>query len=192
MCGSPRLYMLILMVLVLLGAERAAAQRVENTDIAVSARNRGGFECAAQATFDFGSVDPTGTDYGTANVIATGRNAANTGSVYENQPGSVRWRCRAWPPGFVTIALNSTATDHSGGMDPNDLEVRLRARGLFGIGSSTGWQTFTSQANLMTGVLMGSGFFSVGGVADLRLTVLDVDPPGPNTWIVQFRATAFP
>ena len=186
------LYIIIVMTLGVLGAERAEAQRVDDTNLAVTARVRGGFECGITTTFDFSSIDATGTDYGTAGVIATGRNGANTGSIYENQPGSVRWRCRAWPPGFVTITLNSTAVDHSGGMVADDLEVRLRGRGVFGIGSSTGYQFFTSQANVMTGVLTGAGFFSVNGVADLRLTVLDTDPPGVNAWIVNLRATAFP
>ena len=186
------LYIVIVMALGVLGAERAVAQRVEDTSLSVSARVRGGFECGITASFDFGPIDATGTDYGTPGVIATGRNGSNTGSVYENENGTVRWRCRAWPPGFVTITLQSTAADHSGGMAPDDLEVRMRGRGVFGIGSSTGYQFFTSQARLMTGVLTGSGFFSVNGVADLRLTVLDVDPPGVNTWQVNLRATAWP
>lgn len=174
---------------VLCGAEHAAAQRVDDADIIVTARNRGGFECGMTSNFDFGSVDPTGTDYGTPDVIAQGRNGSNTGSVYTNRVGSVQWRCRASPPGFVFIALNSTAADHTGGMLDDDLEVRLRSRR---IGIYTGYQLFTSQALLALALPVGNGIFGVTGVADLRLTVRDVDPPGLNTWIVKLRATAFP
>ncbi len=186
------LYIILLIALGVFGTERAKAQRVDDTNLTVTARVRGGFECGITSTFDFGPIDATGTDYGTAGVTATGRNGSNTGSVYESQNGTIRWRCRAWPPGFVTITLYSTAADHTGGMLADDLEIRLRGRGVFGIGSSTGYQFFTSQANLMTGMLTGAGFFSVNGQADLRLTVLDTDPPGPNTWIVNMRATAWP
>ena len=176
-------------VVVLLGADYAAAQRVDDADLTVTARNRGGFECGMTSNFDFGSVDPTGTDYGTPNVLALGRNGGNTGSVYVNQVGSVQWGCRASPPGFVFIALNSTATDHTGGMLANDLEVRLRSRR---IGIYTGYQLFASQALLALALPVGNGIFGVTGVADLRLTVRDVDPPGLNTWVVKLRATAFP
>lgn len=146
--------------------------------------------CGISASFDFGDVDLNGTDYLTPNVVALGRNVTNTGGEYENRSGSIRWICRSFPPRFVNIALVSTTADHSGGMNVNDLEVRIpgSTRG----GRSTGYQAFTSQADLITGMVTWFLLFPARGQLDVHLTVLDTDAPGPNAWVVRLRATSNP
>ena len=59
-------------------------------------------------------------------------------------------------------------------------------------GTSTGFQTFTSGATLVAGMAVGSGANAARGELGLRLTVLDTDPAGNNTWIVRLRATGNP
>ncbi len=61
-----------------------------------------------------------------------------------------------------------------------------------GGGISTGYQLFTSASNLLTGTSVGNGANADGGDLDLRLTVLDTDPLGANTWVVRLRASGTP
>ncbi len=158
--------------------------------ITVTANNPGIFLCTIDATtFDFGDVNVEGTDYGTANVLANGRNGNNTGGEYESAPGAINWLCSTLPSSIVNIALISTATDHVGGMDVNDLEVRIPpAAG----GTAAGYQAFASGVNLISGMSVGIGANAAQGQLDLRLTVLDDDPTGINTWLVRLRAMGNP
>lgn len=186
--------MLITAALLILGlalAQGAAAQRTSDFSVTVTANNQGVFACTTNvAAFDFGPVSADGVSFGTPNVVANGRNGGNTGGVYTNAAGSVTWTCRAAPPSTVTIALTSVAADHTvGTMAHDDLEIRIPATAG---GTSTGFQLFTSQANLITGMNVGNGANAASNNLDLRLTVLDTDPTGANTWIVRMRATGNP
>ena len=142
------------------------------------------------ASLDFGDVDADGTDYSTVSVTAQGRNGADTGGTYVNDASSVTFECKAAPSSTAVIALNSTAADHTvGSMDDDGLEVRVPDTNG---GTSTGYQVFTSAANLITGMAVGNGTNRASGDVDMRLTVLDVDPFGANTWVVRLRATGNP
>ncbi len=171
-------------------AKRAPAETNDQT-VTVTASAQGLFECTLNLTgFDFGDVDLSGSSFGTPNVVALGRNATNTGGLYQNAPGSVTWQCRSAPKSTVGIALATTAADHTGGMATNDIEVRIPSSSQGG--TSTGYQLFASQAPLITGMFVGNGSNAANGTLDLRLTVLDADPPGVNTWIVRLRAAGNP
>ncbi len=189
---STGLFVVACLALSLLGVDSAWAQRTSDFNLTVTANNRGIFTCSFNvASFDFGDVDADGTDYLTPNVTALGRNAGNNGGEYENNAGSVTWTCRAAPPSTVDIALTSTAADHTvGGMADDDLEIRIPSS--LGGGISTGYQLFTSASNLLTGTSVGNGANADGGDLDLRLTVLDTDPLGANTWVVRLRASGTP
>lgn len=182
---------LALLGIAVLGAAGAQAQRTSDFNVSVTANNRGVFVCTTNvAAFDFGDVDADGASYGTPNVIALGRNVADDGGLYENTAGSVTWSCRAAPPSTVDIALTSVAADHTvGTMLDDDLEIRIPATNG---GTSTGYQVFTSAANLITGMAVGNGANAASNNLDLRLNVLDVDPLGANTWVVRMRATGTP
>ena len=158
--------------------------------VTVVANNFGIFLCTVDVTsFDFGEVDLNGSDFGTPDVVAKGRNASNTGGTYENAGGVITWTCFTTPPSTVDIILNSTASDHTGGMLGDNLEMRIPPTAG---GTSTGFQTFTSGAPLVAGMAVGSGANAARGELGLRLTVLDTDPAGANTWIVRLRATGNP
>ena len=177
-------------VLMLAAAQPLAAQKVTTTSVTVSARVVGHFGCTVSTeSFDFGDLDAGGINVGSPYVAAKGRNGANVGEIYETAAGTILWNCRATPSGTVNIALASTASDHTGGMYVDDLEVRLPP---VGNGTSTGYQPFSSGANLLTGLTLGAGANAVSGPMDLRLTVLDDDPAGVNTWVIRLRATANP
>ncbi len=178
------------MILTLLGAQGAAAQRNVEAAVNVSVRNLGHFGCTFNTErFDFGDLDASGAVFGTPNVVSKGRSASKAGTAYENTAGSIVWSCRAAPRSTIDIALVSTGGDHTGGMQADDLEVRLASSQG---GTSTGFQAFTSQAPLLTGLSVGNGANAVSGTLDLLLTVLDADPPGVNTWVVRLRAASTP
>ena len=167
-----------------------AAQTVANTSMTVSARVGGHFGCTVNTeSFDFGDLDAGGINVGSPYVAAKGRSGANAGEIYETAAGALLWTCRATPAARVNIALTSTPSDHTGGMYVDDLEVRLPS---VGDGASTGYQAFSSGADLLTGLSLGAGANAVSGPMDLRLTVLDADPVGVNTWVIRLRATANP
>ncbi len=167
----------------------ASAQRSADLALGVTANNRGGFACSLdQAAFTFGNVDAAGTDFGTAGVVADGRNGADDGATY-TAASVATWTCSTAPVGVISFALASSGGDHTGTMPMDALAVQLPAVGL---GASTGYQPFSSAASLMTGVVIGNGAGAASGDVDLRLAVLDGDPPGANTWLVRITATAIP
>ena len=175
-----------------LPGQPAHAQRTADSQVVVTAAiNQGVFICTySVASFDFGDVSSQGADFGSPNVVAGGRNGDDTGGVYTSSVDSITWTCRASPQSTVTVALRSTAVDHTlGGMAADDLEARIPATAG---GTSTGFQRFTSQADLITGMNVRNGGNAAAGRLDLRLTVLDVDPPGANSWRVRLRATGAP
>jgi len=180
-------------ILVILGvASTTWAQRVEDMDLTVTANNLGLFECnTSVASFDFGDVNADGDDFGTPSVVAQGRAPADNGGLYENAPGSVQFTCVAAPESVVQIVLTSDATDHSGNMAVDDLEVRLPNVPGHG-GTSTDYQLFSSQALLLSDLNVGNGPLAATGDVDLRLTVLDIDQTGANTWLVHMQATGTP
>ena len=173
-------------------AAPAMASPGETNDetITVTAANPGIFLCAIDATsFDFGDVDVQGTDYATVDVIANGRNGTDTGGEYESRAGAIGWTCSVLPSSIVSIALVSSAADHAGGMASDNLEVRIP---VVAGGSSGGYHSFTSGLNLITGMSVGIGANAARGQLHLRLTVLDADPLGVNTWLLRLRATGNP
>ena len=184
------LLLLLMPVFVLAGAHRSAAQKVAHASVTVSANVVGHFGCTVSTeSFDFGDLDAGGINVGNPYVASKGRSSINAGEIYETAAGSIMWTCRATPAGTVNIALASTPADHTGGMYVDDLEVRIPT---VGDGVSTGYQAFSSGADLLTGVSLGAGANALSGPMDLRLTVLDDDPVGVNTWVIRLRATANP
>ena len=168
----------------------ASPGQTNDETITINAFNPGIFLCAIDVTsFDFGDVDVEGSDYATVNVVANGRNAANTGGEYESIAGAIDWTCSTLPSSVVSIALISTAADHTGGMAVDDLEIRIPA--VAG-GASSGYHAFASGVTLITDMSVGIGANAARGQLDLRLTVLDDDPAGVNTWLVRLRATGNP
>ena len=187
-----RVCLLFLAVLALSLADGSVvfAQLVSTTSVTVSANVVGTFGVTVSTdNFDFGVLDAGGVSPGGSNVLAKGGGGDVAGNVYENAAGSITWTCRAAPGGTVDVALISSSADHIGGMHVNDLEVRIPSTGG---GTSTGYHFFTSGATLISGMAVGNGADAVSGNLDLRLTVLDDDPVGVNTWVVRLRATAHP
>lgn len=185
-----RFVLSIVLICGLTGLQHSLAQRVSSPNITVNVENRGVFECALNLSiFNFGNVDVDGTDFSTPNVVANGRNATNDGATYENASNSVTWICRAAPVNTFAIALNATIADHIGDISANNLEVGIPT---IGSGTSTGYQLFLSQANLLTGLLVGNGPSAVTGDLNLRLNVLDADPVGFGVWVVRLRAVGSP
>ena len=185
-----RAQILLTAVLALLGASTAWAQRIDDMTMNVQAYNRGIFVCTVDvAIFNFGDVNADGADFGTPAVTALGRNGSDGGGLYATAPGAIGWTCRAAPPGTVDLRLNSTATDHLGGMNPDNLEARIQATAG---GTSTGFQTFTSQTDLITDMAVGNGAIAAAGDLDLRLSVFDDDPLGTEIWVVRLRANGTP
>ncbi len=184
------LFLVAVLALSLADVHLLFAQLVSTTSVTVSARVVGTFGVTVNTeNFDFGVLDASGVSPGGPNVAAKGGGSDVAGEVYENTPGSITWACRAAPTGTVDVALISSLADHTGGMHVDDLEVRIPSTAG---GTSTGYQAFTSGATLITGMAVGNGTNAVSGALDLRLTVLDADPVGANTWVVRLRATANP
>lgn len=166
------------------------AQLVSTTSVTVSARVVGTFGVTVSTdNFDFGVLDASGVSPGGPNVAAKGGGSDVEGEIYESAAGSITWTCRAAPTGTVNMALISSPADHIGGMHVDDLEVRIPSTAG---GTTTGYQAFTSGATLITSMDVGNGANAVSGALDLRLTVLDGDPVGANSWVVRLRATANP
>ena len=92
-------------------------------------------------------------------------------------------------PDHLEAQLRSLAQEVMGESGVDDLEMRIPSTGG---GTSTGFQNFTSGAPLIAGMAVGSGANAARGELGLRLTVLDTDPAGTNTWIVRLRATGNP
>jgi len=176
-------------LVVFLFATPVSAQSISEAEVTAMANNLGIFECLTSVPlFDFGDVDANGGSHGTPGVIPQGRNPTGTGGRYTNQPGTVMWTCRAAPPSNLQISLASLPSDHTvGTMDHDDLEIRLPSDPPDSW--TTGYQLFTSNATLLSSIPAGNGPFEVTGRVELRLTVLDTDPPGPNTWVVRMVVT---
>ncbi len=185
-----RARILLLAALAVLGTGTVWAQRIDDMTLAAQAYNRGIFVCAVDvAIFNFGDVNADGVDFGTPDVTPLGRNGTDDGGRYETAPGAIEWTCRAAPSSTVDLALNSTATDHLGGMDPDNLEARIQATAG---GASTGFNFFTSQNDLITNMAVGNGALAAAGDLDLRLSILDDDPLGTEIWVVRLRANGSP
>jgi hypothetical protein len=176
----------ILVVCGLLSISRCWAEVTATQVLTVKANNVGIFAFSMNVdSFDFGNVDANGTDFGTSNVTAGGRNETNTGGVYGNTSGSITWTCLSAPSGRFGIAIVSVESDHQAGAMPSDrLLVRIPAAAG---GSTTGYQNFTSRSGLITGMSVGNGAQQAKGNLDLRLNVLDADPTGPGTWVIRLQ-----
>ncbi len=176
----------------LLSTRTALAQRTADMNTSVTANNIGIFTCTLNVlNFDFGDVDSDGGVLpGTgAGVLGNGRNVGDDGGVYETAPGTITWVTRAAPASTVRFHLVANASDHTGGMPADRLEIRVPDTAG---GTSTGYKTFTSLDDLITGMAIGNGANAATGEINLRLNVHDVDPTGSNTWTVKIRATGNP
>lgn len=181
---------LLVMVLAVLTAGEAWAQRTSEPSMLILANNRGIFACTINlAIFNFGTVNADGTDFGTPSVTAQGRNASDDGGLYETTPGAIAWTCRAAPSSTVALALNSNATDHVGGLAADNLEARIQDTAG---GTSAGYQPFSSQNNLITTMSVGNAGAAATGALDLRLAIFDTDPVGSDVWVVRLRASGTP
>ena len=189
---STRLLLIATLGLCLLSTQNALAQRTADINATVTTNNIGIFTCTLNVlSFDFGDVDADGgllAGTGT-NVLAGGRNGTNDGGTYETAPGTITWVTRAAPASTVRFHLTATGADHTGGMLVDNLEVRIPDTAG---GTSTGYQAFTSLADLITGMAIGNGANVATGEINLRLNVLDADPTGNNSWTVKIRATGTP
>ena len=170
----------------------AQAQRSADMNATVTANNIGIFTCTLNVlSFDFGDVDSDGGALPGTNpsVQANGRNGSDTGGSYETVPGTITWVTRAAPASTVRFHLVAAPSDHTGSMPADNLEIRIPNTAG---GTSTGYQTFTSLSDLITGMSVGNGANAATGQIDLRLSVNDTDPTGSNSWTVRIRATGTP
>ena len=188
----PRILRLLTVSLLLgLGAlPPALAQRTSDASVLISASNRGIFRCTiGLSIFNFGSVDADGTDYGTPNVVAGGRNPGNNGGRYTSAPGAIPWTCKAAPPSQVGFRLASTAADYVGPLDADNLAVAVPSTGG---GTWTNYQPFLSQNFLILNMSVGNGANAVDGELQLRLSIFDDDAPGTSVWVLRLRALGTP
>lgn len=157
-----------------------------NANVTVTANNQGIFTCNTNVSnFSFGDVNANGDDFSTSNVIADGRPAGIEGGQYRNTSGSITWTCSAAPNGTFDIVLGSDASNHSGGIVVDHLEIQLSNDD----GDDGSYQTFTSGATLLGNVPIGNGANSGSGNVNLRLTVGDTDATGSTTWTVIISVT---
>lgn len=192
-----------ILVFLCAGGRPVWAQRVAETSLRVHAYNQGVFSCALNLSGM--ALDP---------VLATGASAgtANDDGAYAAASGAVAWSCRSAPAATLTLALVSTPADHvAGGLWADALEVRVPATAG---GTSTGYQAFSSQAPLLTGLRAGHAEAVASGTLDVRLAFRDMDPIGrqlasaghtdvpltapgaeameANAWVVRLRVAGNP
>ncbi len=174
---------------------------VASDSIIVTASNGGVFTFnIAAATYDFGTVDANGTT--SSKGIAGSRNSADTGSTYLALAATT-WTVASAPPRAVHIFNASTNASGIFGWGVSDrLEMQIPTTGLPGTPATCGFKTFLTASgdggvspsctigNLVTTFSAGNGANSVTGNLDFRLTVLDVDVTGSNTWVVTLTAAA--
>lgn len=190
MARALRLLVTSAVLCLVAGLPPAFAQRTSDASVLISASNRGIFRCTiGLSIFNFGSVDADGTDYGTPNVVAGGRNPTNTGGRYTSAPGAIPWTCKAAPPKKVLFRLASTTADYVGPLDPDNLHVAVPSTGG---GTWTTYQPFLSQHHLIINMTVGNGANAVDGEVRLRLSIFDDDDPGVSVWVLRLRATGTP
>ena len=180
------LFLAAFVAFLFMGTQSALAQRTADMNLTVTANNVGIFTCTLDVTtFDFGDVDADGNS--TNPVVSGARNGADDGAIL-NATGVSDWTCRAAPSSTVDFTIESTATDHTGSLDPDRLEVQMTDGGAGG-----GYAAFTSGNTLLSSISVGNGAAGEAtGSVDLRLTVMDADATGANTWNVILRATGTP
>lgn len=179
-------------VLLLGGGSALAQVSATATDISVTANNQGiFFFTIAEASFDFGDVDASGTGLpGTgAGVVGNGRTVADDGGFY-TAASAANWNCRSAPSRTVTVYNDSSTA--AGALPGDRLEMQVPA---VGGGASQGYKQFASQSgtpagDLVTGMTVGNGNNDVDGTLDFRLTVLDSDATGLTEWTVTLTATS--
>lgn len=181
------LFLAAFVAFLFMGTQSALAQtRTADMNLTVTANNVGIFTCTLDVTtFDFGDVDADGNTT-TLGVIGA-RLGSDDGAEY-NAAGVSNWTCRAAPSSSVDFTIESTDANHTGSLAPDRLEVQMTEGVVPG-----GFATFTSNATMLSNVAVGNGAGGQAtGAVDLRLTVMDTDATGANTWNVVLRATGTP
>lgn len=187
---------LAVFLVALVAAVGGAHAQSAGDSFAVTAANQGIFFFNIVGTsFDFGTVDPDGT---TSSTGVTGlRNGAGNGAAY-TASAATTWTCRSAPSRTVRVFnASTTATINWGTADR--LSLNIPTAGLPAGSTSCGYKTFTTagdggagtcaSGNLVHSVPTGNGANASTGNLDLRLDVLDADPPGTNTWTVVLTAS---
>jgi hypothetical protein len=181
-----------------------AASPPQSDTITVTATNGGVFTFnIVAATYAFGTVDAMGTaNVGGTQAITGVRNGGNTGSTYTATTATT-WTLASAPPRAVHIFNASTNAGGTFAWGISDrLEIQIPTTLLPGTPASCGFKTFLTgsgdggispnctSGNLVTTFSAGNGANIVTGDLDFRLTVLDVDATGSNTWVVTLTAAA--
>ena len=189
---------------ILVASAAFAASPPQSASINVTASNAGVFNFAiTAATYAFGTVDANGTaNAGGTQAITGVRNGGNTGSTYTALTATT-WTIASAPSRAVHIFNASTNAGGTFAWGVSDrLEMQIPTTGLPGTPATCGFKTFLTASgdggvspscttgNLVTTFSAGNGANSVTGNLAFRLTVLDVDGTGSNTWVVTLTAAA--
>lgn len=176
-----------------------AASPPQSASITVNATNSGVFTFTiAAASYNFGTVDANGTaNIGGTGLITGVRNGGNTGSTY-TATSATQWTLASAPSRPVHIFNASTTSVLAWGI-ANRLEMQIPTTLVPGSPASCGFLTFgttgdggagCASGNLIHNFNAGNGANAVTGNLDFRLTVLDVDATGADTWTVTLTAAS--
>lgn len=170
----------------------------QSDSIAVTASNAGVFTFnIVAAAYSFGTVDSSGTaNIGGTQAITGVRNGGDTGATY-TAAAATTWTSSSAPTRTVHI-FNASAGSSIIWGTADRLEMQIPNTGL-GAAVSCGYRTFSTtgnggaggcgSGNLIHGITVGNGASSKTGNLDFRLTVLDTDIIGSNSWTVTLTAT---
>jgi hypothetical protein len=189
----------------LLAASVFGAGPPQSANITVTAANAGVFNFAiTAASYAFGNVDANGTaNSGGTQALTGARNGSpGTGSTYTATTATT-WTLNSAPPRAVHIFNASSAgapTSIAWGT-ADRLEIQIPTTGVAG-STSCAFKLFSTNntdggvspsctnGNLITGFSAGNGANAITGNLDFRLTVLDTDATGSNSWRVTLTATS--
>ena len=199
-------YRLGMFVGVLLFAAAAfAANPPQSAQITVTAVNAGVFNFSiSAASYAFGNVDADGTanSGGTQAITGVRNGSPGSGATYTSTTAAT-WTLDSAPARAVHIFnASSTGAPTSIAWGTADrLEIDIPTTGVPGA-TTCGFKLFATNntdggaspscanGNLITGFTAGNGASSVTGNLDFRLTVLDSDATGSNSWRVTLTAAA--
>jgi hypothetical protein len=189
----------------LFAATAFGANPPQSADITVTAVNAGVFNFTINAaSYAFGNVDANGTanSGGTQAIPGVRNGAPGTGATYTSTTAAT-WTLTSAPSRAVHIfnASSSGAPTSIAWGTADRLEIDIPTTGVAGA-TSCGFKFFATNntdggaspscanGNLITGFTAGNGGNSVTGNLDFRLTVLDSDATGSNSWRVTLTAAA--
>jgi hypothetical protein len=191
--------------MMLVAATLFAASPPQQASITVTAANAGVFDFAiTAASYAFGNVDANGTANtgGTQPITGVRNGSPGTGSRYTATTATT-WTLASAPARAVHIFNASSAgapTSITWGT-ADRLEIQIPTTGIAG-STSCGFKLFSTQntdggpspsctnGNLITTFTAGNAVSSITGNLDFRLTVLDTDATGTNSWRVTLTAAA--